>query len=141
MSFDLMLIDSDIKIKADGTVRTVEGSDKLKQDIIKILLTPIGSLKFHQWYGSGLSDKIIGENLPDNMTFQEISSSISQSLERLKTLQRSQITYQKVKLSEIINSIEEVLVQRSAEDMRQIFVIVSILTKDFTKIEETFSIQ
>ena len=37
MSFDLALERGDLKINRDGTVKTVSGNSKIRQDIIKIL--------------------------------------------------------------------------------------------------------
>lgn len=140
MSFDFHLIDSDIKIKSDGTIRTVSNIDKLKQDLIKIILTPIGSVSLHSWYGSAIDESIIGQPLPDNMIFEEIQSSIEQSIERLKKLQIAQASGQSVSTSEMIGIIEGVLVQRSIYDMRQINVIISVFSKDLTKVEESFTV-
>ena len=52
MSFDLSIEKGDIKIGSDGSLSTVSGNNKLRQDIIKILLTDIGDNKFHPKYGS-----------------------------------------------------------------------------------------
>lgn len=140
MSFDLALIDSDLSIKPDGTIRTVTGANKLKQDIIKIILTPIGSVKYHSWYGSAVNEGTIGEVLPDSMLFQDISSAIQNSLSKLQTLQRSQSSSQRVELAEILATINSIEVQRKPSDPRQINVIVVALSKDFTAVEEMFTI-
>ena len=52
MSFDLALERGDIKINRDGSMKTVFGNAKLRQDIMKILLTELGDNKFHPKYGS-----------------------------------------------------------------------------------------
>jgi len=140
MSFDLELIDSDLSIKPDGTLRTIERADKLHQDIVKIILTPLGSVRFHPWYGSSVNEGLIGEMVPDNMLFQDLSSAILQSLSRLQTLQRSQATAQSVSLAEMLGSVRDLRVQRKAEDPRQVNVIVVAVTKDFNSVEETFTV-
>ena len=141
MSFDLALIDSDISLKTDGTVRTVEKSDKLRQDIIKIILTPLGSVRFHAWYGSSINEGTIGEVLPDNILFQDISTAITQSLLRLRTLQISQATGQRVSLSEMLGSIRDIAIQRNLSDPRQVNVLVFAISKDFNSMQETFTIR
>jgi phage baseplate assembly protein W len=141
MSFDFQLVDSDLKVKSDGTVRTVYNVDKLKQDIIKMILTPIGSIRLHPWYGSAIDESIIGQPISDNMMFEEIKSSIEQSLDRLRRLQIAQASGQSVSTSELIGVIEGVLIQRSTYDMRQINVIVSVWSKNLSKVEESFSVQ
>lgn len=140
MSFDLALVNSDLSIRPDGAIRTVDRADKLKQDIIKIVLTPLGSVRFHPWYGCAINDNIIGETLPDNMLFQEIASALQQSLSRLQTLQRSQATGQRVTKSEIIGAIRDILVQRKVEDPRQVNVVVFAVSKDYNSVEEVFTI-
>ena len=140
MSFDLALINSDLNKKPDGTIRTVTRSDKLKQDIIKIILTPLSSVKYHLWYGSSINEGTIGEVLPDSMLFQDISSAIQQSLSRLQTLQRAQASGQRVELSEILASINDIQVQRNLDDPRQVNVIVVTMSKDFTAVEEMFTV-
>lgn len=140
MSFDLALINSDLSINADGTIKTVTRSDKLKQDIVKIILTPIGSVKFHPWYGSAVNDGTIGEVLPDSMLFQDITTAIQQSLSRLQTLQRAQASGQRVDLSEVLATIQDIQIQRKYDDPRQINVIVVVLSKDYTAVEEIFTI-
>ncbi len=140
MSFDLELIDSDLKIKADGTVRTVTDTPKLRQDVLKIILTSLGSNKFHPWYGCSISENTIGKNLPQNLLEAEITSSIEQSLRNLKTLQQAQISSQQVSLAEQIAEIGRVDVGRNPIDPRQINIIISILTKRLTKIEEVFTV-
>ena len=141
MSFDLALINSDLSIKSDGTVRTVTKTDKLKQDVVKIILTPLGSMRFHDWYGSNINENTIGNILPENILFNDISSSISESLERLRTLQRSQASYQKMDPSEIIVSIAEINVQRDIVDPRQVNVIVKVISRDLIPVEEIFTIR
>ena len=89
MSFDLEIIDSDLKLNPDGSIRTIEHTPKLRQDVIKIVLTPLGSNRFHPWYGCPVTDDTIGKNLPEDLLTSEIESSIQASLDRLKLLQES----------------------------------------------------
>ena len=140
MSFDLALINGDLSLKSDGTVRTVQNIDKLKQDIIKIVLTPIGSIRFHPWYGSAINDNLIGQNIPDNALFHDLSSAVLDSLNRLQKLQRAQSTYQRVSLSELIATIRDVLVQRNPSDPRQVNVMIYVISKDFNAVDEVFTI-
>lgn len=140
MSFDLALKDGDLDILSNGEMRTVSGSEKLRQDVLKVILTPIGSNKFHPWYGCSVSDDVIGRNLPDNITVLTIKTSVSDSLERLRKLQAQQLSDQTVTLAELINSIGDVDVYRVPEDLRQVKVDVVVYAKDLTEIKEIFSI-
>lgn len=140
MSFDLALIDSDLSIKADGTMRTVEKTAKLRQDIIKIILTPIGSVRPHPWYGSTVSESTVG-SLPDNFLFSDIESAISESLDRLITLQRAQATQQNVQLSELIATVQEISADRDPRDLRLVNVRVSVVSKVLEPVEEIFAMR
>jgi len=140
MSFDLEIVDSDIKIKADGTISTITDTPKLRQDIIKIILTPLSSNKFHPWYGCSVTEAISGRNMPSNMMVEEIRTTVSQSLDRLKTLQIAQASGQSVSLAEMISAIGEIQSGRNPIDPRQINVLISVLTKRLTKIEEIFTV-
>jgi hypothetical protein len=141
MSFDLALINGDLKIISDGSIKTVQDTDKLRQDILKILITLLGSNRFHPWYGCVLSDNIIGKNLPDNIILNDIRTSIFQSLDKLKKLQQQQQTTQKVSLAELINSIGNIDVYRDPSDPRQIKIRVEVYSRRLTKIEEIFSLE
>lgn len=140
MSFDLHLIDGDIKVQPDGKIKIIVGTPKLRQDILKIILTPIGESKYHRWYGCTISDDIVGATVPPGMIVQEINIAITESLDNLKRLQQIQSSYQDVKLSEILDSIEYVDVGRNVSDPRQVNVVVSVLSKKLEKIDEVFSI-
>ena len=140
MSFDLQLVNSDLSLKPDGTLRTVTGSAKLRQDIIKIILTPLASVSFHLWYGSDINESVIGEVLSFARLNEDITSALTQSLTRLQRLQRAQSTGQRVQLSEIIGTIQEIQVQRNPIDPRQVNVIVSVLSRELTAVEEVFTI-
>jgi len=140
MSFDLALINGDIQIKADGSVRTVENTDKLKQDIVKVILTPINNSRFHPWYGTNIVDDNIGKIASDSVLFQQIDLAITDGLSRLQKLQLAQSTSQVVTFAETLASIEEVAVQRAPDDPRQVNVVVVVLSKDLSAVEEMFTI-
>jgi len=141
MSFDLALINSDLSLMPDGSIRTVQDTQKLRQDILKIILTQLGSNRFHPWYGCAVSDDVIGSSLPDNILINDIRTSIIQSLDRLKKLQQQQQTYQKVSLAELINTIGRIDVYRDQVDPRQIKIRVEVYSKRLTKVEEIFTLE
>ena len=140
MSFDLELINGDLSVKADGAIRTVTDSPKLRQDILKIILTSLGSNKFHPWYGCVVTEATIGSNYSDSLMFANLKTEVTQTLERLKTLQLSQASDQNVSLAEMIADIGGVQVERDAADPRQVNVVVTVLTRRLTLIEEVFTI-
>lgn len=140
MSFDLDLTNNDLGIKADGSIRIVEKVNKLKQDIVKILLTPIGTMRFHPWYGSQITNDVVGNAIPDNILFHDLSTAVQESLSRLQTLQRAQSTTQRVTMSELLGSVKDVMIQRNIRDPRQVNVIILVISKDFNAVEESFTI-
>lgn len=141
MSFDLRLENNDISINPDGTVKTVRDNEKLKQDIIKAILTPLGSNPFHQWYGSTLSERTIGQALDAGHTEAETQRAIHNTLTNLVALQKAQARTQFVSPGETIASIQNITVLRNKVDPRQFQVIVSVLTKQLTTVEESFTLR
>lgn len=141
MSFDLALIDGDIKLNSDGTLKTVTDTNKLRQDILKIIVTPIGSNKYHLWYGTNIGPHIIGSAPSDSFMENEISFAIQDSLNRLQKLQRAQASEQDVTLAEMIANINDILSQRSVTDPRLITVYVSVMSKALTRLDEAFKLR
>lgn len=140
MSFDLSLINNDIRVNPDGSIRIVTDTPKLRQDIIKVILTPLGSSRDHPWYGCAINEEIIGKHLPFHILREQIKISITESLNKIKQLQFAQSSRQPVSLAEIIQVVAEVTVNNNVEDPRIITVTVTVLAKNLAKIEEYFTI-
>ena len=140
MSFDFAIINNDLKRTTDGGVLTVSDTQKLRQDILKIIITTLGSNKFHPWYGCTITEDVIGKNLPENLLKTEIQSSVVASLDNLQKLQSEQLTTQKVSLAEIINFIGSVIAYRSPDDPREVKVDVSVYSRRLTEVNESFTI-
>lgn len=140
MSFDLALIDGDISIRSNGSVRTVEETPKLRQDILKAILTPLGSNRFHPWYGCSVGESVIGRNFPENIIELEAQTSITQTLERIRQLQQAQLGFQEVTLGEQISSIGPISVNRNPVDTRQLNIRVAVTTRRLTQVDEIFQL-
>lgn len=140
MSFDLALINNDLSITVDGKLRVVTDTPKLRQDILKIILTPLGSVKNHLWYGCSIGEDVIGKALPDTFQAARVQQGITKSLDRLKALQSTQATMQKVSLAEMIEMIGSVDVERDINDQRKINILITVFSKRLAKIEELFTI-
>jgi hypothetical protein len=140
MSFDLKIENNDLAINPDGSIQTVRDNAKLSQDIIKAILTPLGSNKFFSWYGSTISYRTIGQVLDPTMTQIEIERSIQDTLSNLVALQKSQSRAQYVSAGEQIAAIREINVLRYPSDPRQYQITVSVLTRKLTVLEETFTL-
>ena len=140
MSFDLKIVNNDLRINVDGSLQTVRNNDKLFQDIIKIILTPLGSNKFFKWYGSTLTARVVGQGLDNTLMQIEIQRSVEDALFNLISLQKSQSFTQYVSPGETLASISEISVVRNESDPRQYEIYVSVLTRKLTIVETTFTL-
>jgi len=141
MSFDLKITNNDLALNPDGTLQTVTNNDKLIQDIIKAILTPIGSNKFFKWYGCALGSRVVGQALDATLTQIEIQRSIQDSLTNLISLQKAQARHQYVSAGESIAAVQEISALRNMEDPRQYEIYVSVLTRKLTIAETTFTLR
>lgn len=141
MSFDLKIENNDLSINSDGSVKTVINNDKLIQDILKVVLTPLGSNKFFKWYGCTIGQRVIGQFLDETMTQLEIQRSIQDSLTNLIALQRAQSQVQYVSPGETIMTVKDIMVLRNEVDPRQYEIYISVFTKKLTIVETTFTLR
>ena len=141
MSFDLKIVGNDLVINLDGSVQTVRDNTKLAQECIKALVTPLGSNRFYSWYGNSLASTVIGQMMSNTLMEVEAERSISNTLNNVSLLQREQSKTQYVSAGETIAGIQNISVLQDDQDPRQYQIIVSILTRKLTIIEETFSLQ
>jgi len=140
MSFDLKIENNNLTLNPDGTLQTVRDNEKLAQDVIKIILTPVGSNRFHKWYGSTVGARTIGEILPAALTQADSERAIQNSLNNLIALQRAQSRAQYVSPGETIDSIKDIFASRNNSDPRQYQIVVSVITRQLTIVEETFTL-
>ena len=141
MSFDLKIKSGDIAIDSTGDVALVTDNNKLKQDIIKIMLTKLGENKYHPQYGSKVGSLEIG-HIPDKELLElDLKVSADAAIRKLMSLQREQSKTQYVSAGETIAGIQNISVLQDDQDPRQYQITVSILTRKLTIIEETFSLQ
>lgn len=140
MSFDLKIVNNNLALNPDGTVQTVRDTAKLGQDIVKGVLTPLGSNKFFRWYGSTVSIKTVGQVLDATITQTEVERAIFDTLSNLVALQRAQARIQYVSAGEQIAAIQGVSAMRDPNDPRQWQILVSVLTRKLTVVEETFTL-
>jgi len=83
MSFDLLLVDGDLKIK-EGDFQIVENSDKLVQDVLKLVSTQLGANPFFPAYGSPMSQALIGTGYEEEFVQNVASQQLRSSIERLQ---------------------------------------------------------
>ena len=141
MSFGLKLKNGDLKLTKEGTLETVTKNSKLRQDIVKMLLTKKGSVKYHKEYGSELgiisTDNYMGEELVESKVEQTIYEGIS----KLISLQKVQSQRQILSPAEMILSIKGVRVERDVDDPRLYNVFVSVITQQLSEISESITVR
>jgi len=141
MSFDLSIEKGDIKISPRGSIETVSGNSKLKQDIVKILLTDLGDNKFHPKYGSYVGALQIGHYADDKLMSLDIESSAKNALRNLMGLQRAQSRRQALTPGEVIVDVLSVIVKRDEADPRLYNIFVSVLTQELTEVSSLVSVR
>src|SRR3990170_4489242 len=108
MSFDFRIINGDMKIGSNGDLDIVEDSEKLIQEILKIAHTPLGSNIFYPWYGSPISQSLIGNALDIEFVTTVASNQLQTSLENLQRLQQKQSLEQRVTPFEQLAAVKNV---------------------------------
>ena len=139
MSFDLKLFGGDLVIQ-NGDLAIVEDSDKLTQDILKLVSTQLGSNPFFPAYGSPVSQALIGTS--DIDFAQDVATQqLRASIERLKDLQQDQIkNNQIVTAEEQISAIQNVSVTQARDDPRYYFVNLTVINKAFQSVPISFAV-
>lgn len=141
MSFDLKIVGNDLAMNPDGSVQTVRDNEKLKQDILKAILTARGTNRFHPWYGSIVSERTIGQVLDAGQLDTEVRNAIQDTLSTLASLQTAQARIQYVSPGETLAAIKDVRAARDDTDPRQWAITVEVLTRQLTVVEETFGLR
>lgn len=140
MSFDLKLMGGDIVLK-NGDLQKVEDTEKLIQDILKILISPQGCNSFNPWYGSALSKDIIASGLDVDMMINIARAQTSSTLDTLKQLQDAQMkSQQTVTANEQISMIKDIFIFRDRVDPMTINIIVNALSKGLKTVSASFQI-
>lgn len=140
MSFDLKLFHGDLQIK-NGDIQIVEKSEKLVQDILKILLTPAGSNPFFPWYGSIISRSLVGMPFDFKMMGDLATNYIKDSLTILQKMQAGQIKDgQRLDAEELLSAVQNVRVTQNTTDPRYYKVAVNVLSRAFTSVPVGFDI-
>jgi phage baseplate assembly protein W len=130
MSFDLKISQGDLTLDQDGDLEKVEESDKLVQDILKILMTPIGANVFFTWYGSPLSETAVGQVLDRTFVNSVVTQIIRSNLETLQKLQKQQsMGGQRVSANELLAAIQTVNINRNTVDPTYWSIFIQVLTK------------
>lgn len=135
MSFDLKIQDGDLAIAASGDLATVEDTEKLVQDVLKIVSTQVGANPFFPWYGSPITKSLVGRAYETNFITSIASQQLRATLERLQSMQKDQLrTSQVVTPREQIAAISRVHVERNVSDPRFYKIVLTVLSKAFLQV-------
>jgi hypothetical protein len=141
MSFDLKIEGGDIKISPDGNLSFVYDNYKLRQDIIKVLLTKNGENKFHPTYGSGVGAIDIGHSVDRELLEIDLRASVEDALRKIMSLQRAQSRRQYLTPAETIISILNISVERDTIDPRLYSIFISVQTGALSTITESVTVR
>jgi phage baseplate assembly protein W len=141
LSFDLQVLNGDLVISnSTGDLAIVQDTAKLEQDIIKILLTPVGGNTLNPWYGSLINKTIIGSVLSPQLQLSMAQSQIQSALENFQKLQGIQVqSGQQVSPAEQLASISSISITQSTIDPRAINIFVAVLNKAFGSVPVSFT--
>ncbi len=140
MSFDLKIVSGDFSIE-NGDISKVTDTDKLVQDLLKVCVTPSGTLPFHPWYGSLLSKTMVGSPMDPDMVVNISKIQLENAIQNLKALQETQSKqFQNISPFEQINYIMGISITRSVEEQRLFKIKVSVLSKGLKPVTTTFEI-
>ena len=128
MSFDLALSKGDLAIGADGDLRKVRGTEKVTQDVLKVLHTPLGSNPYFPRIGNSLTALNIGENLNDQFAQTRVETSVTQAIEIVQNVQRNQELRQILTPEEKIAQIADISASIDPNEPRQYNISVIALT-------------
>jgi hypothetical protein len=141
MSFDLKIQNGDLFIEPNGSISIVIDNNKLRQDIIKILLTKLGENKYHPTYGSEIGAISIGSVQDQDLLEIDLQSSVRDSLNKLILLQKSQTRKQFLTPGERIINVLSTNVSRDTNDPRMYSIFISVQTGALTTLTESITVR
>lgn len=139
MSFDLLILNGDLVIN-NSDLATVNGKNKLIQDLLKIALTTAGSNPLQPWYGSLVGSTLIGSILDSDIVISVAQNQLQNAINNLKSLQNMQAaTGQIVTPDEQIAFVKNVSIVRNTVDPRLFQVSINVLNKAFGTVSANFT--
>jgi hypothetical protein len=142
MSFDLKILDGDLALNSRSDLDIVEDSEKLVQDILKIISTQLGTNPFFPWYGSPITQSLIGRPFDTRFISNIAGQQLRTALETLQKMQKEQLKFdQYVTPLEQIAAIQNVSVERNISDARYFRIILTVLSKAFQRVSTSLDIR
>ena len=141
MSFDLQVSNGDLVIGTNGDLGIVQGTVKLEQSLLKIILTEVGGNPVQPWYGSLIGKTMIGNVLRTDLIITMAQAQLTNTIETLQKVQALQVASgQKVTPDEQIAAISSINITRNAIEPRLIEVMVSVLNRAFGRVNTSFTV-
>lgn len=128
-------IQLDININEQGRFDVVTGREKVRQMVLKALLTVVGSNVFYPAYGS-LTSNMIGQRF-DLFTQFNLQSSVQDAIDFLIQQQQLQPI---IPQAELILRVSSVDVQQDEQDPRVIRVAIKVLTGLYEEVPVAFGV-
>jgi len=139
MSFDLKLDGGDLRIE-NGDLAVVYDSNKLTQDLLKIIITPLNSNKLHPWYGSNVGLALIGNVFDLDFGIEAARAQVSTAVDNLLRMQLSQSQTQVLSSAESIVSIKDIYVNTNSTDRRVVEIKVSVVSAALSVVDVKFTV-
>lgn len=140
MSFDFKISNGDWVVGSNGDFKKVENTEKLIQDVLKIITFPLGKNIFFRWYGSPVSKTLVGTAFDMEFISTTASSQLMTALETLQRLQLEQAKRQRVTPFEQIAAVQRVIIERNTVDPRYFSVVAKIATRALTTVQAELQI-
>jgi len=123
-------IQKDVNINPQGRLVTLQGKEKVRQSVLKALLTSLGGNTFHTTYGSSLQS-IIGQKF-DMFAQMSIQQSVQEAVDFL--IQQQQLSTF-IPTDELIFRVSAVDISTDETDPRVVRVNVRVLTGTYEEVE------
>ena len=107
-------IENDYRFDSQGASLLVSNENLLYQMCVKILLTRLGSNRFHRWYGTTLLNRIGSKST--GAAANSIKFEVTRALSDLQNVQGQQARYQQVSTKERLAAIDSVTVTGTPND-------------------------
>ena len=134
MAFDLKLLNGDLSLDSVGRMELVRDSNKLVQEVLKLISTTLNSDPFNPNYGLTLTASSLGHITTANITAQRLESEIRFGLQSLQQEQLTLSRQQVLTSAERIKNIDSVIVEQDASDPRQYNIFIELTTQAQTPI-------
>lgn len=126
MAFDVKLVNGDVSFDASGRLELIRESDKVIQEVLKVVGTSISSDLFNADYGLSVTTSSIGRPLSDASVFGIVQIELRKQLDQLMKEQRYLATVQTLAPSERIKQIDNITVERDSSEPRQLNISIDL---------------